>query len=966
MKKAIYKPTNQNIIIVSETGDHIEIFINGEYRTVAKDDVELFSEITTFASLKELKRMIYLNCHKNPLSNILYSFNSNRLIPKPHQYKPLIKYLNSENNRILIADEVGLGKTIEAGMIFKEIQSREDLRISLIVVPSSLTYKWKEELNIRFDEYFEIKKTNEFLQLIDEFEDFHSSKLFNEKIIISYHTLRDERVIKRLTESLFEVDFLVMDEAHTMRNRGTSTFDSAEVITSLSDHILFLTATPVQNKLLDLFNILYLLDEDYFMDYDYFEWMISPNRSIHHLVSLIRGNQSITTIKESSKKIIEQENNEFIGLKQICSKLLIATELSNENKIKFIDDLQKLDHLSFIINRTKKKDVGRLIPRNANSIIVDISNQEKDYYSAVIGFVKLINPGVPQGFITIMPERMASSSMIASLQNFKVIRETGKIYLKNIDDLDYELEEMDLRNEALEALDFVIEKGNLIGNEDSKFLKFIEILTDLQNQGIKQAIIFSFFKYSLNYLETKLRELDYKVGKIHGDFTVEERYNIIKSFKSGNFDLLLSSEVGSEGLDMQFCNVIINYDLPWNPMRVEQRIGRIDRIGQKFEKLHIFNLCISGSIEDRIFMRLYEKLNIFEGSIGELEPILGDLEQSLDISSMINLSQKEIDEILHLKALSIKRGEIEIVKQEKELEKLLYDDFENSDLPSSIINNNKRNTLQEQTKEIVIDFLKENEIGFVDLKENSIKITGQYLKKFLTLLKANMSDKKIDSSNYMEERTLLQRIHKQKELALSFSPQNDSEFNTMFVGIGSSLLKLLLKDKKPNVIHAILSSSQFSNSYAVIYRIDFTAIKAKSVLETLVFNNDLSIVEHTDYFDFINKCSYFETAKFEELNNLKTNANHYIIEREQAIKERELETLNSLIDIKVKSITQHFEKQISRAHKIEMKVSQADVKRMRVAEVSNLKEQLNEKIQTLNNQKKITSSYEILGFIKIA
>ena len=207
MKKAIYIPTNQNTIIINELGDYVEILLNGEYKTVSIEDVELIAEKKLLSSLSVLKENVFLNCIKNPLSDILYSFNTNRLIPEPHQYKPLIKFLNSENNRVLIADEVGLGKTIEAGMIFKEIDSREALKVSLIVVPSSLTLKWQEEFNIRFDEYFEIKRTNQFLAFIDEFEDFSSSKLINEKIIISYHTLRDESVMKRLSNSFFEIDF---------------------------------------------------------------------------------------------------------------------------------------------------------------------------------------------------------------------------------------------------------------------------------------------------------------------------------------------------------------------------------------------------------------------------------------------------------------------------------------------------------------------------------------------------------------------------------------------------------------------------------------------------------------------------------------------------------------------------------------------------------------------------------------
>ena len=151
MKKAIYKPTNQKIIVLSEANNYAEIFIDGEERSVPISDIAFEKQISTLklSSLEDLKESIFLNIIKKPLSDILYSYNTNRLTPEPHQYKPLIKFLNSENSRVLIADEVGLGKTIEAGMIYKEIDKREELKISLIVVPSSLTLKWKEE----FDNY---------------------------------------------------------------------------------------------------------------------------------------------------------------------------------------------------------------------------------------------------------------------------------------------------------------------------------------------------------------------------------------------------------------------------------------------------------------------------------------------------------------------------------------------------------------------------------------------------------------------------------------------------------------------------------------------------------------------------------------------------------------------------------------------------------------------------------------------
>ena len=135
MKKAIYKPTNQNTIIINQSDGYCEILLDGESKTVSLHDLTFENSQSTLSTLDELKENIFINCIKNPISDILYSYNTNRLTPEPHQYKPLIKFLNSENSRVLIADEVGLGKTIEAGMIFKEIDRREALKVSLSSLP---------------------------------------------------------------------------------------------------------------------------------------------------------------------------------------------------------------------------------------------------------------------------------------------------------------------------------------------------------------------------------------------------------------------------------------------------------------------------------------------------------------------------------------------------------------------------------------------------------------------------------------------------------------------------------------------------------------------------------------------------------------------------------------------------------------------------------------------------------------
>ncbi|MDD3060225.1 MAG: helicase-related protein [Sulfurimonas sp.] len=961
-KKAIYKPTNQKTVILQEFDEYCEILLDGEYKSVLKTELLFEDSASAIATLNALKENIFLSILNNPISDILYSFNTNRVSPEIHQYKPLIKFLNSQNSRVLIADEVGLGKTIEAGMIFKEIDKREELKISLIVVPSSLTLKWQEEFEIRFDEHFEIYKTNDFIRLINEFDDFNTSRFFSEKIIISYHTLRDERVMKKLENSFFEVDFLIMDEAHTMRNTGTSTYRSVELITSISEHIIFLSATPVQNALSDLFNILSLLDSDYFRDYDYFEKMIRPNAIIHKLIAHLRNNISLSAIKEfcftNNEVYFEDE------LKKIFDEISTLLQIDAIKKVELIDRLTKCDHLSFIINRTKKKDVGMSIPRSAKSAVVQITNAEQEYYNAVIEFVKFLNPSTPQGFITIMPERMASSSMIASLESFKAIKKSGKIFFQDIDDLEDYYDAIDIKKEAQTYLDKIIVKGELIGDNDSKFLKFEEILKEINSLNIKQVILFSFFKKTLDYLHVKLQSLGYRVGKIHGDFSVEERFGIIKEFKKGSFDILLSSEVGSEGLDMQFCNVVVNYDLPWNPMRVEQRIGRIDRIGQKFDKLHIFNLCISGSIEDRIYSRLYSKLGIFENSIGELEPILGELEKELNISQMISLSQEEIDKKLYLQELAIKRAELEIKEQSKEVEKLISDDFSFKQKENQLINPQKIAILQRQCREIFLKFLEKNDVGYFELKDESLKFSSENLKRLFDILKNLISDKREEPSKYKTQRQLIQKISRYKELKVTFDTNNNDEFQTLYIFLDSPIISMITKESLVSFMYSSLTHTTYKNAYAIIYRAEFLELRSKNILKTMIVDSAFAFAHELDYFEFMDGVLEDSKETFETAN-IKQNATVQVIKSLERQKDVEQQNQNRQIDIKINSIKSHFEKQINKVKRVEEKLHQDDVKRMRTAEIENLKKQRDKKVEELEAKREVKSSFEILGIVRL-
>jgi len=164
---------------------------------------------------------------------------------------------------------------------------------------------------------------------------------------------------------------------------------------------------------------------------------------------------------------------------------------------------------------------------------------------------------------------------------------------------------------------------------DSKLQAFLNLLEELRRSGTKRVLVFSFFRHTLAYLREQLSKKGVACALIWGDTPHEERPSIIDEFEAGKFEVLLSSEVAAEGLDLQFCDCLVNYDLPWNPMRIEQRIGRLDRYGQKHDVVRVYNLVLSGTIEDRILYRCLQRIGVFEHTIGGLEPIIGEIMEEL-------------------------------------------------------------------------------------------------------------------------------------------------------------------------------------------------------------------------------------------------------------------------------------------------------------------------------------------------
>ncbi len=969
MKKAIYIPTNTIIMIISNIGDtHVKVFLDGEEKTVPCLDIQ-YIDMLKSSTFNAMNQAIFSSLISSPVSDLLYSYNTNRLVPEHYQYRPLIKMLQSPNNRLLIADEVGLGKTIEAGMILKEISKREEIEITFIVVPSSLTIKWKQEMLMRFGEEFEIQKVNQFRAFLKEYKAYSNSRVFTKKIILSYHTLRDDEVIELLKDTTLHIDVLIMDEAHTFRNSDTSTFESAALITGLAEHIMFLSATPVQNKISDLFNILSLLDEDNFLDIDHFMKTIRPNRLIHQIIAYLKNRKSLVEIKD----LIQENDLESLDMNkyqnELFQRFMLEESLIQEVRVDYIKQFTDADNLSYIINRTKKKDVGMFIPREAVSHTIPGTEVECAFYEEVVDFVKLLflykNPKIPSGFITIMPERMASSCMLASIESFEIMRKTKKFLVGDVDDQDDELIDVDIEEVLLDKLDVLIAKGKLIGQKDSKYTAFENTVDNLISENIKKMIVFSFFKKTLSYLENKLLQKGLRVGKIDGDLTPEERFEKINDFRENKFDILLSSEVGSEGLDMQFCNVVVNYDLPWNPMRVEQRIGRIDRIGQTADKLLIFNLCIEGTIEDRILNRLYSKLDIFESSIGELEPILGDIQTTFDIQKMIDLSEDESKIKVDLKAQSLIRQKIDVAENNSAMDAMLNDDYDFDETYDEYINNDKDKFVQKGSEKLFLDFLKKEGINFIAFKNNIFRLNKEDSKQLFEVLKPKMIEPK-EKIIHMQQKRILNKLRKARFFHLTFSKDDSHDFDTEYLSLSHPLIKMI-SEKQNSISYAKVQSDHIPKGYAVVYREETIALKKTSTLKTLIFDKDLRLVNSPDYYTFVLQCqNSISEASVDLLQGKTAEIELHIIEKLNLNLAEKKEATARLIDQKIMAIKEHYEKKRKHAEHMKTKVSDLDVIRMRRAQVDNINQYEINKIEILEKQKKVTGNYTILAVMEIS
>jgi SNF2 family DNA or RNA helicase len=651
------EPTKSGVVwgepIPSDRGWQYEIFFSGDDRRfVIEHDIETLTEHPPdepghirFGDINDLLRSLLLIKLRTPLADHLYGLYASRTKFEVYQFKPAQKFLGNPDQRILIADEVGLGKTIEAGIIYLELQARMDLTRVLVVCPPALKYKWQDEMRSRFDENFTILDREKLDNFLDDYAQFGENTRL--RGIVTLHLIRRTEIAARIADLHINFDLVIIDEAHHMRNPATLSNQVGSVLSDFADAMLMLTATPLHLGNQDLFHLLQILAPGEFDNLEAFRDRIEPNKHINRASQYLGQLDRSSAIQELRK--IERypihtrfERNPYY-LETV--ELLEGPQPTKEGMIKAQRNLLELNTLAHIFTRTRKREVVVDPPvRAAHSLIVEFSPEEREFYDGVIQYVRqeyrINQGGWISGWVTMMRERQAASC-ITAVRGFyeQLLNEQYSITREDIYLADELTPDEELGDRSLERivhnhlhsaqtahLEELVEIGNKLGNTDTKFDLFQEALQRVLEQDTGgKILIFSFFRATLDYLYRRLSQLGYRVNMIHGGVDLNERKSRVEQFRDDpDVNILLSSEVGSEGLDFQFCHTLFNYDLPWNPMKVEQRIGRLDRFGQEHERINIYNLLIENSIEERIFLRLYERIGIFQESIGDLEAILGE------------------------------------------------------------------------------------------------------------------------------------------------------------------------------------------------------------------------------------------------------------------------------------------------------------------------------------------------------
>lgn len=647
-----------------------------------------------FGRVGDLRRSLLHIQLSGRLANLVYSMETTNTDFYAYQFKPVLSFLESPSNGLLIADEVGLGKTIEAGLIWTELRARYDARRLVVVCPAMLREKWKLELKQRFGINADIVDAGELLKELGQ----QKNEVPDGKALIcSIQGLRpprgwDDGESTESTRALLArklsdlaggepaIDLVIVDEAHYLRNPDSQTSKLGIMLRDVTENLVLLSATPVNLREDDLFHLLKLVDPDSFSVKEFFPKVLEANRPLLEARELVLSRSSkaaeITDLLTQARAHSPLQHS--LQLKNILDNGIVDAKLAKDSgRVLLANKIEKINLLRHAVSRTRKVEVTEWkVVREPHTELVKMSECEEAFYLDVERAVQdyALKGNVNAGFLLASPQRQISSSMCAAIQAWRDKSDSSAdlVYEDTGVELEADLEVAPLI-QHLAANVLPNHKFEELRAQDSKYSRFEDIVTTfLEKNSSEKIVAFSYFRKTLEYLSQRLKEHNIRSMVLVGGMA-RPKQDLIDEFReSDSIKVLLSSEVASEGVDLQFCRFLVNYDLPWNPMKIEQRIGRLDRIGQKADQIHIWNLCYENTIDQRILDRLFSRLDIFRMALGGMEAILGEEITKLTTDILCSpLTSEQINRRIDATALAIERNKLDKQALEKEASNLI-------------------------------------------------------------------------------------------------------------------------------------------------------------------------------------------------------------------------------------------------------------------------------------------------------
>lgn len=529
---------------------------------------------------------------KNELAGGILSFTGDKILPLPHQIYALNRVLAGDEIRYLLADEVGLGKTIEAGLIIKELKMRGLVKKVLVVCPKGLVTQWQMEMQDKFGERFAVILPEDYDTIRRMYGNGNVFERFD-NVICSMDSIKPlerrsgwdkSKIDQYNNERIYTIldvawDLIVIDEAHRVAGStgDVARYRLGNLLSKASPYLLLLTATPHSGKVEPFFRLMRLLDERAFPDYR----------------AIVKEQIAPYIIRTEKREAVDHQ-----GRRLFKDRVTKAIEIKWEQR----HSMQKVLY----------EQVTAYVANGYNRAI-----KEKKYHL---------------GFLMVLMQRLVTSSTAAIRDSIE--RRISVLEHQEMSIIGHSIEdliEMDMQ-EALEstiaamALDLKGELSELrsilaVAKQaeyqylDAKAERLLDLLDRLFSEdSIEKVIIFTEFVATQQYLCDLLQKRGYAVCLLNGSMSIDERNAVLDEFK-GNADILVSTDAGGEGINLQFCHIVINYDLPWNPMKIEQRIGRVDRIGQE-KDVYVYNFLLTDTVENRVREVLEAKLAVIYEQLG--------------------------------------------------------------------------------------------------------------------------------------------------------------------------------------------------------------------------------------------------------------------------------------------------------------------------------------------------------------